>query len=108
MKTQSDSKSKLEPLNAWDRPWTRLHVGYYVAVFLVLSILLGFAHPIESLPVNLLIAALWPISTLVGFMALINGQPAAALISVICYAPHFLVKDTISSYKARQGREDEA
>lgn len=94
MKTQSNSQTLR---TSWNYGWTRLHVGYYAAVFVVLSILLGFAHPIESLPVNLLIAVLWPISTLIGFAGLVNGHPVAVLIPIICYAPYFLVKDICAS-----------
>jgi len=97
MNTQLNSETPHKP---WNYGWTRLHVAYYVAVFFVLSILLGVAHPIESLPGNLLIAALWPISTLVGFMGLINGHPSAALIPIICYAPYVLVKDLCATRNA--------
>jgi ABC-type methionine transport system permease subunit len=94
MKTQSNSET---PRTPWNYGWTRLHVGYYAAVFVVLSILLGVAHPIESLPFNLLIAALWPISTLVGFAGLVLGHPAAIAIPIACYAPYFMIKDAITS-----------
>lgn len=90
MNTQSNPEAPCKP---WNYGWTRLHVGYYLGVFVVLSIMLGFAHPIESLPGNLLIAALWPVSTLVGFAGLVLGHPAAVAIPIACYAPYFLVKD---------------
>jgi len=105
MNTQSNSKTpKFNPLNAWDRPWTRLQAGYYVAVFVVLSILLGVAHPIESLPFNLLLAALWPVSTLVGFVGLVNGHPAAVAIPIACYAPYFLLKDICATRNRLESR----
>lgn len=103
MNTQSNPET---PRTPWNHGWTRLHVGYYVAVFLVLSILLGFAHPIENLPTNLLIAALWPVSTLVGFAGLFIGQPAAVAIPIACYAPYFMIKDAIASRQARQASEE--
>lgn len=91
MKTQSNPEIHRTP---WNYGWTRLHVGYYAAVFVVLSIMLGFAHPIESLPGNLLIAALWPISTpLAAIGGIVYGQFAAIAIPIACYAPYFLVKD---------------
>jgi len=101
MNKQSNSET---PRTPWNCGWTRLHVGYYAGVFVVLSIILGFAHPIESLPVNLLIAALWPISTLVGFAGLVLGHPAAVAIPIACYAPYFLVKDICASRNRLESR----
>ena len=103
MNTQSNPET---PRTPWNYGWTRLHVGYYAAVFVVLSILLGVAHPVENLPANLLIAALWPVSTLVGFAGLFMGYPAAVAIPIACYAPYFMIKDANASRKTRQGHED--
>ena len=106
MKTQSNSPTpKFNPLNAWDRPWTRLQIGYYVAVFILLSILLGVAHPIQSLPFNLLLAALWPGTTiLAALVGLGCGQPLALLIPVACYAPYFIVADICATLNPKKPR----
>jgi len=104
MNTQSNPEMLNKP---WNYGWTRLHVGYYAAVFVVLSIMLGFADPIESLPGNLLIAALWPISTpLAAIGGIVYGQFAAIAIPIACYAPYLLIRDAITSRQARQGREE--
>ena len=92
--------------NAWNRPWSRLQVGYYVTTSIVLFILLGAANPIESIRVNLMLAALWPISTLIaGIVGLANGQFSAILIPVICYGPYFLIADICATLNARRNRE---
>lgn len=107
MNTPSNPETpKSKPLSAWDRPWTRLQIGYYLAIFVVLSILLGVAHPIQSLPFNLLIAALWPATTiLAGIGGVLNGQFSAVLIPIICYGSYFLVADIRATWIARKDRQ---
>lgn len=109
MNTQSNSEiPKIKPFSAWDRPWTRLQIGYYLALFIVLSILLGIAHPIQSLPANLFLAALWPISTLaVGITGIFFGQWGAVLIPVACYAPYFMIADLLATWHARKDHQSE-
>ena len=103
MNTQSIS-DKIR--NAWNRPWSRLQVGYYVATSIVLFFLMAVPTPVVSIWVDLLVAASWPISTLLAVaFGLAHGQFSALLIPVICYGPYFLIADICATLNARRDRE---